>query len=91
VGGIEAEFHDRYSQKELDLTPEQLQGITDAPWAKLHAYVDAGAVKRIKLYPAEGATKVEEFYFRDGELVYVSDEPQGNEAPRNSISWPMAP
>lgn len=82
VDGIEGEFKDKYTKKEIALTPAQLKGVTDAKWEKLHAYSDAGAVKRIKLYPAAGSTKVEEFYYRDGQLVYVSDEPTGTESQR---------
>ena len=82
VDGIEAEFKEKYTKKELALTPELLKGVTDAKWEKLHAYADGGVVKRIKLYPAAGSAKVEEFYYRDGTLVYVSDEPQGSEAQR---------
>ena len=82
VDGIEGEFKDKYTKKEITLTPAQLKGVTDAKWEKLHAYSDAGTVKRIKLYPAAGSNKVEEFYYRDGQLVYVSDEPAGNEAQR---------
>ena len=36
----------------------------------------------LKLYPAEGSAKVEEFYYRDGQLVYVRDEPTGSEQAR---------
>lgn len=82
VDQIELEFRDKYQKKEVALTPELLKGITEAAWEKLHAYTDQGAVKRIKLYPGAGATKVEEFYFRDGQLVYVSDEPTGSEQAR---------
>ena len=82
VDGIEGEFKDKYTKKEITLTPAQLKGVTDAKWEKLHAYSDAGTVKRITLYPAAGSTTVEEFYYRDGQLVYVSDEPAGNEAQR---------
>lgn len=82
VDQVEAEFRDKYQQKEIALTPGLLKGVTDAAWQKMHAYLDQGVVKRIKLYPAAGATKVEEFYYRDGQLVYVSDEPTGTDQGR---------
>lgn len=82
VDQIELEYRDKYQKKEVALTPEQLKGVTEAAWARMHVYSDQGVVKRIKLYPAEGAAKVEEFYYRDGKLVYVSDEPTGSEQAR---------
>lgn len=82
VDQIELEFRQKYQQKEVALTPELLKGVTEQPWTRMHVYSDAGAVKRIKLYPAEGSAKVEEFYYRDGQLVYVSDEPTGSEQAR---------
>lgn len=82
VDQVELEFREKYDKKEVALTPELLKGVTDAPWARMHVYSDQGAIKRIKLYPAGEATKVEEFYFRDGQLAYVSDEPSGSEQAR---------
>lgn len=82
VDEVESEFREGYRKKEIALTPKVLEGITSAPWVKLDAYADQGVVKRLKLYPAAGSTKVEEFYFRDGQLVYVSDEPTGTESAR---------
>lgn len=82
---VEAEYRDRYERREVALTAEMLQDVSQMPWEKLHAYVDNGQVKRIKLYPPANETKMEEFYYREGRLVYVSIEPNGDRTSREQL------
>jgi hypothetical protein len=66
-----------YTRKEENLAPGQLKKITDENWSKLHMYYDGEKLKRMKLYPAAGSQKTEEFYYRDDKPVFVFLEENG--------------
>ncbi len=57
--------------------PNSLAAVTDVQWAKLHTYAKGDVVQRLKVYPPAGSQKTEKFYYRDGTLVMVLIEPNG--------------
>jgi hypothetical protein len=67
---------DRLTRKEVTLDANAIAKVTDEKWAKLHTYSDGDKVERLKVYPAAGS-KTEEFYYRDGQLVFAFIEPSG--------------
>jgi hypothetical protein len=67
---------DQLNRKEVTLDASDVAKVTDEKWTKLHSYADGDKVVRLKVYPASGA-KTEEFYYRDGQLVFAFIEPAG--------------
>ena len=65
------------TRKETVLQEGALAKASDEKWSKIHTYSDGGKVARLKVYPAAGGKKTEEFYYRDGQLVHVFIEPAG--------------
>jgi hypothetical protein len=76
VSEIEAKLSG-LTRRERILKPEDLKGITDGNWSKLHAYYDGATLKRIKIYPAGASQKTEEFYLYNDRPVFVFIEPEG--------------
>ena len=66
-----------YTRKEEQLSPEALKKVTDENWSKIHTYSDGKALKRMKLYPASGSQKTEEFYYQNNKPVFVFLEQNG--------------
>jgi hypothetical protein len=64
-------------RKEQRLTPGELKKVTNENWTKIHTYSDGADLKRMKLYPAAGSQRTEEFYYRDGKPVFVFLEANG--------------
>lgn len=67
---------ERLTRKEVTLDANAVAKVTDEKWAKLHTYADGDKVERLKVYPATGS-KTEEFYYRDGQLVFAFIKPSG--------------
>jgi len=67
---------DQLTRKEATLDAGDVAKVTDEKWTKLHTYADGDKVVRLKVYPAAGS-KTEEFYYRDGRLVFAFVEPSG--------------
>ena len=65
------------TRKETVLEEGALAKASDEKWSKIHTYSDGGKVARLKVYPAGGGKKTEEFYYRNGQLVHVFIEPAG--------------
>ncbi|MCM3872516.1 MAG: hypothetical protein ND895_17670 [Pyrinomonadaceae bacterium] len=65
------------TRKEKILKPEDLKGVTESGLEKLHGYYEGQSLKRLKTYPKGGSRKTEEFYFYNGQLVFVFIEPEG--------------
>ncbi len=66
-----------YTRKEAELSPGELKKVTDEKWSKIHTYSDGAMLKRMKMYPAAGSTRTEEFYYHDGKPVFVFLEDNG--------------
>src|SRR5262245_22528604 len=66
-----------YKRNEEKLSPEQLTEVTDKKWSKIHTYTDGDQLKRMKLYPSDGSQRTEEFYYKDGNLVFAFLEENG--------------
>ena len=67
---------DQLTRKEATLHATEVGKVTDEKWAKLHTYAEGDKVLRLKVYPVAGP-KTEEFYYRDGQLVFAFVEPAG--------------
>lgn len=65
------------TRKEAKLSAEQMKKVTDENWTKIHTYSSGTELKRMKMYPAEGSTKTEEFYYQNGKPVFVFVEENG--------------
>ena len=65
------------TRKEAALAGASIKHVTDEGWTKMHGYFDGKDLKRMKLYPAAGSQKTEEFYYHDGDLVFVFIEENG--------------
>lgn len=65
------------TRKEQALSPDQLKKVTDENWTKVHTYWDGKSLKRMKLYPASGSQKTEEFYYQNDKPVFVFVEENG--------------
>lgn len=65
------------TRHEVMLKPRSLAAVTDARWTRLHAYAKGDMVERLKVYPPAGSSKTEEFYYNDGKLIMVFQEPNG--------------
>ncbi len=65
------------TRKEQPLSAEQLKKVTDENWTKVHTYWDGKSLKRMKLYPASGSQKTEEFYYQNDKPVFVFVEENG--------------
>ena len=65
------------TRKEATLAGEDVKHVTDESWTKMHGYFDGEDLKRMKLYPAEGSQKTEEFYYNDGAPVFIFIEKNG--------------
>jgi hypothetical protein len=66
-----------YKRNEEKLSPGELKEVTDKEWSKIHTYIDGDQLKRMKLYPSDGSQRTEEFYFKDGNLVFAFLEENG--------------
>ena len=66
-----------YKRNEEKLSPAELQKVTDKQWSKIHTYTDGDQLKRMKLYPSDGSQRTEEFYYKDGNLVFAFLEENG--------------
>ena len=66
-----------YTRNEEKLSPEELKEVTDKQWSKIHTYTDGDQLKRMKLYPSDGSQRTEEFYYKDGNLVFAFLEENG--------------
>jgi hypothetical protein len=66
-----------YKRNEEKLSPGELKEVTDKEWNKIHTYTDGDQLKRMKLYPSDGSQRTEEFYYKDGNLVFVFLEENG--------------
>jgi len=66
-----------YKRNEEKLSPGELKEVTDKEWSKIHTYTDGGQLKRMKLYPSDGSQRTEEFYYKDGNLVFAFLEENG--------------
>ncbi|MEO8439222.1 MAG: hypothetical protein ABI540_03260 [Spartobacteria bacterium] len=66
-----------YTRKEGEIAADSVKKFTDETWSKMHGYFDGEELKRMKLYPAAGSQKTEEFYYYDGEPVFVFLEKNG--------------
>jgi hypothetical protein len=65
------------TRKEHSLSQGQLKKVTDENWTKVHTYWDGKSLKRMKLYPAAGSQKTEEFYYHNDQPVFVFVEENG--------------
>lgn len=65
------------TRKEATLNPDDLAQATDEKWNKIHTYADGKKIERLKVYPAAGSKKTEEFYYDNDRLVLVFIEPMG--------------
>ena len=65
------------TRKEESMAAADVKKVTDETWTKMHGYFMGEDLKRMKLYPAEGSTKTEEFYFYDNKPVFVFVEENG--------------
>ena len=66
-----------YTRKEEMLAADKLKKVTDENWSKIHTYSEGKALKRMKLYPAAGSQKTEEFYYKNDKPVFVFLEANG--------------
>lgn len=67
----------------LTVPTDKLEERIKQKWSKLEFYSRNGQVQRIKSYPHDGiSTRTEEFYFRDGQLIfaYIQDNGVHSEA-----------
>ena len=67
----------KLTRKEAMLSPDALKSVTDEKWTKVHTYSDGAKLKRMKVYPAAGSQKTEEFYYRNDQPVFVFVEANG--------------
>jgi hypothetical protein len=66
------------TQKTVTLPPNAFADVTDEPWAVMETFYDGSELKRLRLLPPLGIrTKTEEFYFDNGNLIFVYEEPNG--------------
>lgn len=64
--------------KSVTLPPNAFADVTDEPWAAMETFYDGSELKRLRVIPPLGIrTKTEEFYFNNGNLVFVYEEPNG--------------
>jgi hypothetical protein len=66
-----------FKRNEEKLAPGELKEVTDKEWSKIHTYTDGDQLKRMKLYPSDGSQRTEEFYYKDGNLVFAFLEENG--------------
>lgn len=66
-----------FKRNEEKLSPKELTEVTDKNWSKIHTYTDGDQLKRMKLYPSDGSQRTEEFYYKDGNLVFAFLEENG--------------
>jgi hypothetical protein len=65
-------------EKSVTLPPNAFADVTDEPWAIMQTFYDGSELKRLRLLPPLGVrTTTEEFYFDNGKLVFVYEEPDG--------------
>lgn len=67
----------KLTRKETMLKPDALVKVTDEKWSKMHTYSDGASLERLKVYPSPGSQKTEEFYYDNGNLVFVFVEAEG--------------
>lgn len=67
----------KLTRKETMLKPDSLAKVTDEKWSKMHTYSDGSSLERLKVYPTSGSQKTEEFYYDNGNLVFVFVEAEG--------------
>lgn len=65
------------TRKEEKLSADELKKVTDEKWTKVHTYSAGSELKRMKMYAAEGSTKTEEFYYHNGQPIFVFLEANG--------------
>ena len=66
------------TQKSVTLPPNAFADVTDEQWAIMETFYDGSELKRLRLLPPLGIkTKTEEFYFNNGNLIFVYEEPNG--------------
>ena len=66
------------TQRSVTLPSRAFADVTDEEWASMETFYDGSELKRIRLIPHAGAKpETEEFYFNNGNLVFVYYEPDG--------------
>ncbi len=76
VSHVEKMASDLTRQKET-LTADAVKKVTAENWQKKHAYFKGDDLKRMKLYPKEGSTKTEDFYFYQDQPIFIFVEKNG--------------
>ena len=68
----------KLTKKEVALTGPNIQENIKQKWSKMDAYYEGDKLVRIQLYPHQGVTeRTEEFYLRDGKLVFAFIQDKG--------------
>ena len=68
----------RLRKQSLTLPAHAFADVTDEEWATMETFYDGSELKRLRLIPRAGAKpETEEFYFNNGNLVFVYYEPDG--------------
>jgi hypothetical protein len=66
------------TEKSVTLPPNAFADVTDEKWAVMETFYDGSELKRLRLLPPLGIkTTTEEFYFNNGNLIFVYEEPNG--------------
>jgi len=66
------------TKQSLTLPAHAFADVTDEEWATMEKFYDGNELKRLRLIPLAGAKpETEEFYFNNGNLVFVYYEPDG--------------
>ena len=68
----------KFTKKEVSLTGEKVKDSVRQRWEKLDAYYEGAKLVRLQVYPHKGSTgRTEEFYVKDGKLVFAFIQDKG--------------
>ena len=66
------------TKKEIELKGDEIKENIKQKWEKMDAYFDGDKLVRIQMYPHKGVSeRTEEFYVRDGSLVFAFIQDKG--------------
>ena len=68
----------KFTKKEVAFTGANVQENIKQKWSKMDAYYEGDKLVRIQLYPHKGVSeRTEEFYLKDGKLVFAFIQDKG--------------